>query len=82
MASSDPMLRSNVRIQSITTGLLLTRKGEWTNGGGRHDYTLEMGAVEAIKLCLRLKIENVRFTAKDSETGAELCAYPFAGNPA
>jgi hypothetical protein len=74
------MLYLRVRVQSLETGLFLTGQGEWIDAAQRERRPLKMGAVEAIKLCLRLGLKNVKFTARTAK-GAELTEYPFGRVP-
>jgi hypothetical protein len=70
------MLRLEVRVQSLDTGLFLTRGGEWVKPAQTKQEVLSMPTVQAIKLCLRLGIKNAKFTAR-SATGKLLTEYPF-----
>ena len=68
-----------IRIQSIETKLFLTRNGEWRRGSG--DAGVFVDVVEAITICLRRGIKNVRFTATNEQSGKESYAYPIGGDP-
>ncbi len=76
MTRAENMLRLEVRVQSLDTGLFLTRGGEWVGPARTKQEVLSMPTVEAIKLCLRLGIENVKFTARTA-IGKLLTEYPF-----
>ena len=80
MAHSDNMLCLKVRVQSMETGLFLTKEGEWIGAHEGKRKPLKMRAVEGIKLCLRLGLKNVKFTARTTK-GRELIEYPFGGVP-
>jgi hypothetical protein len=80
MTGAENMLDLRVRVQSLETGLFLTRDGAWV-GAETKEELLKMRTIEGLKLCVRLGLRNVRFSAKDSQTGTEMCEYPFGGEP-
>lgn len=42
---------------------------------------LQMDPVEAIRVCLRVGVKNVKFISKCVQTGQEMSVYPFGGDP-
>jgi hypothetical protein len=70
-----------VVVQSMETKLLLTREGAWCKQRAVADEMLLMDPVEAIRLCLRLGIRNVKLTATNPRTGAQASVYPLGGDP-
>lgn len=68
-----------IRIQSIETGLFLTRTGKWA---GARRAVLCTEPVEAVRICVRLGVKKVRFTVRNGKVGPESYVYPFGGDPA
>lgn len=68
-----------IRIQSVETGLFLTRAGTWTTGKGA---ALCREPVKAIELCVRLGVKKVRFNVCHDGASEQAYVYPFGGDPA
>ena len=82
MWGSKHQARLVIRIQSVDTGLFLTRKGQWAQGyEALEKDSFCTDPVEGIRLCLRLGVKNVRFTAWNLRRGTAISLYPFGGDP-
>jgi hypothetical protein len=68
-----------IRIQSVETGLFLTRAGTWTTGKGA---ALCHEPMKAIELCVRLGVKKVRFNVWHDQASQQAYVYPFGGDPA